>query len=96
MGVADLADLGSFAHRQRYYGRAAELLGSSLRQVTTDDDADIMKLFGDQIRSQAKESVKLNNKALMQKQMLVGDNHKSADHLIDEVKIRTFVIYTFH
>jgi hypothetical protein len=80
--ASDMADLGSFAFDHlHYYGRAVELLGSSLR-LADDDDADFFRLFGDKIRQMATSAAKLNNMALLQKQTVAGDNHKVLEYLV--------------
>jgi hypothetical protein len=82
----DFADLGAHALQViNYYGRAIELFRETLRiSSETNDDADFFQLYGDQVKELGRNAAKLSNKALTQKQVVIGANHKALAHLVDE------------
>jgi hypothetical protein len=82
----DFADLGAHALQViNYYGRAIELFRETLRiSSDTNDDEDFFQLFGAQIKELARNAAILSNKALTQKQVVIGANHKALGHLVDE------------
>ena len=86
MTAIDFADLGSHAlHAINYYDRAVELFRETLNLYSeTNSDAEFFQLYGPQIQELGRNAAKLNNKALTQKQVVVGANHKALLHLVDE------------
>ena len=88
--VIDFANLGTYAlHTVNYYDRAVELFRETFRLFSqSSDEAEFLKTFGSEIQEMGLNAAKLNNRALLQKQVMVGASHKALPFLVDEKTLK--------
>jgi hypothetical protein len=88
--ATDFTIMATYALRiVNYYDRAVQLFQEAFRLFSNNpDEAEFYKTFGSEVQEMARNAAKLNNKALLQKQVMVGATHKALPYLVDEKTLK--------